>query len=166
MRTPDHSTCKGNDSFNLPNSNQREEGVQALKEGPVAGEQAPEVGRRGPSKDSILVLFFPCNPHPFFPVVTHVLLTTHSQARFSLTHYCMCLYPMAPNIIFYDILFKELVFWIFLNTKKRSLFVFFIFPAIIKFRKPSLMQRFNKGRQTSERLQVRFQTTAIKRVSQ
>lgn len=70
------------------NSNQREEGIQALKEGPVAGEQAPEVGRRGPSQDSILVLFFPCNPHPCFPVVTHVLLKTHSWARLSLTTAC------------------------------------------------------------------------------
>lgn len=80
--------AKRNYSFNLPNSNQGEEGVEALMEGPAAGGgggQGLEGGcRRRPSKDSVLYGIFPCSPHPtsLFLMVTHVRPKTHSQPRF------------------------------------------------------------------------------------
>jgi hypothetical protein len=70
---PDHSTCKRNYSFNLPNSNQRKAGVEALVEN---RSQVSELGAGGPARDLILVLVIPGSSSPFL-MVTHILSETH-----------------------------------------------------------------------------------------
>ena len=73
--------AKRNDSFNLPDSNQRQEGVGAVTAGPGAGDQGSEMGcRRGPPKDPIMMLFFHCSALSF--PLSHVLPKTPSQVSF------------------------------------------------------------------------------------
>lgn len=88
---PEHlitAPAKGNYSFNLLNSNQREEGVEDLKENPVARGQVPWMGcRRDIPKIPSCYSSFPASLLPFLMVTpVHILLKTLSQVRFLIIH--------------------------------------------------------------------------------
>ena len=73
--------AKRNDSFNLPDSNQRQEGVRAVTAGPGAGDQGSEMGCRGDlPKIPSWCSSFSAVPSSF--PLSHVLPKTPSQVSF------------------------------------------------------------------------------------
>ena len=121
--------AKRNDSFNLPDSNQRQEGVEAVMAGPGAADQGSELGyRRGPPQIPSWCSSFSAVPPSSLFLMFFLRPPLRSGSKSPTKAHTPA--PVALHVI-YNVL-RGWVFQNFLNTTEEDLLIFFCHQSLEK----------------------------------